>query len=58
MFLFIFVRCYQKDELTKMYAESRIPPSMFQPRVKWVGSLLNSACMSHADAIVKLVIAT
>ena len=35
MFLFIFVRCYQKDELTKMYAESRIPPSMFQPRVKW-----------------------
>lgn len=35
MVFFIFARCYQKDELTKIYAESRIPPSMFQPRVNW-----------------------
>ncbi|XP_024010167.1 CST complex subunit CTC1 isoform X2 [Eutrema salsugineum] len=26
------LRSCQRDELTKMYAESRIPPSMFQPR--------------------------
>lgn len=35
MAFLIFMRCYQEDELTKMYAESRIPPSMFQPRVNW-----------------------
>lgn len=30
-----YYEVYQEDELTKMYAESRIPPSMFKPRVNW-----------------------
>nr|ACX37401.1 conserved telomere maintenance component 1 [Arabidopsis thaliana] len=38
------LRSCQEDELTKMYAESRIPPSMFQPR----GGIFTEFCMHES----------
>ncbi|CAN7092307.1 unnamed protein product [Brassica rapa subsp. narinosa] len=38
------LRSCQEDELTKMYAESRIPPSMFQPRC----GLFTEFCMHES----------
>ncbi|CAF1748309.1 unnamed protein product [Brassica oleracea var. botrytis] len=38
------LRSCQEDELTKMYAESRIPPSMFQPR----SGLFTEFCMHES----------
>ncbi|CAH8272742.1 unnamed protein product [Arabidopsis lyrata] len=38
------LRSCQKDELTKIYAESRIPPSMFQPR----GGIFTEFCMHES----------
>ncbi|XP_023637465.1 CST complex subunit CTC1 isoform X2 [Capsella rubella] len=37
-------RSCQKDEMTKMYAESQIPPSMFQPR----GGIFSEFCMHES----------